>query len=77
MTHTQAAQALRLELNNTGAWKVILRFLADDAHATGVVQESTYQLARLDTKAKWRISTDEAQPKVLCYCTHDQGWVTT
>ena len=77
MTHTQAAQALRLELNNTGAWKVILRFLADDAHATGVVQESTYQLARLDTKSKWRISTDAPQPLVLANCTHDQGWVTT
>ena len=77
MTHTQAAQALRLELNNTGAWKVVLRFRADDDHATGVVQEHTYQLARLDTKAKWRISTDEAQPKALAYCTHDQGWIKT
>ena len=72
-----AAQTLRLELNNTGSWKVVNRFNSDDDHATSVVQESAYALARLDTKAKWRISTDEAQPKVLCYCTHDQGWVTT
>jgi len=77
VSHAHPNQALRLELNNTGAWKVILRFLADDAHATGVVQESTYQLARLDTKSKWRISTDEAQPKALAYCTHDQGWIKT
>lgn len=72
-----APQALRLELNNTGAWKVVTRFVAGDEHATGVVQETAYALAKIDTKAKWRIITETAQPKVLAYCTHDQGWVTT
>lgn len=72
-----AAQTLRLELNNTGSWKFVNRFKADDHHATSLIQEHAYGLAKLDPKAKWRISTDEAQPKVLCYCTHDQGWVKT
>lgn len=71
------SQALRLELNNSGAWKVVTRFLSGDEHAASVIQESAYALAKIDTKAKWRISTDEAQPKALCYCTHDQGWVKT
>lgn len=72
-----ASQALRLELNNSGAWKMVTRFASSDDHATGVVQETAYALAKIDTKAKWRIITEAAQPKVLAYCTHDQGWVTT
>lgn len=68
---------VRLELNNSGAWKVITRFDAGDDHATGVVQESSYSLAKLDPKSKWRICTDAPQPLVLANCTHDQGWVTT
>lgn len=68
---------VRLELNNSGAWKTITRFDASDDHASGVVQEAAYQLAKLDIKSKWRICTDELHPIVLCYCTHDQGWVTT
>ena len=46
---------VRLELNNSGAWKVITRFDAGDDHASGVVQESSYALAKLDPKSKWRI----------------------
>lgn len=71
------SQAPRLELNNSGAWKVVTRFLSGDDHAAGVIQESAFALSRIDTKAKWRICTDAPQPHVLCYCTHDQGWVTT
>lgn len=65
---------VRLELNNSGAWKVITRFDADDDHATNVIQESTYALAKIDTKARWRVCTDAPHPVVLMYCSHDKGW---
>ena len=63
----------RLELNNTGAWKLMAKFDADQDQAAGAILEAARQLAEAindpscgrTSHTSLRISTDEACPVVL------------
>lgn len=69
----------RLDMNNSGSWKAVLRFdYADDALAQSVrnAAEALSLLSAGDggrPRIAWRISTDEPQPRALEYWRHEGG----
>lgn len=72
----------RLELNNTGAWKLLGKFDAGADAAASAIMDAAEHLARaLNDPASGRpsmltlrISTDEPQPDVLLRWTDADGW---
>lgn len=65
---------MRLELNTTGAWRVVLRGL--DEVATGRAREAVEVLGDLDDSkrpAKWRM-VSEATDRVISRCEGPGGW---
>jgi hypothetical protein len=73
-----SARPLKLELNNSGAWKTIARFDAGDELACAAAQNGADLLGRLGPKrVSWRIATDEPLPDVLLYWNAENGWVAT
>lgn len=73
----------RLELNNTGAWKLLGRFDAAEEDATDAILNAAAQLvdALNDPACKrpglcaLRVSTDEASRDVLMrYADRESGW---
>ena len=72
----------RLDMNNSGSWKAVLRFdYADDALAQSVrnAAEALSLLSAGDggrPRIAWRISRDEPQPRVVERWTVEQKrWV--
>jgi hypothetical protein len=73
----------RLELNNSGAWKLLGRFDAAVEDAAGAIMDAAAQLAAsLNDPASGRtsvvtlrVSIDEAHPTVLArWNSADEGW---
>lgn len=69
---------VRLELNNSGSWKVLVRFDAGDPVAAGQAREAGRLLGELGelggTKTTLRIVTDSSLPQVLVRWSADRGW---
>lgn len=72
----------RLELNNSGAWKLIARFDVDQADATDEIMNAAEALAKAvndpacgrRSLVTLRISTDDALPQVLMRWSDERGW---
>jgi hypothetical protein len=71
---TPHAKPVQLQVNNTGAWKTIVRFDAGDALATGYAQEAATMLKRVDARNQFRIATREGLPVVLMRLEDDLNW---
>lgn len=72
----------RLELNNSGAWKLLGRFDAGQDAAASAIMDAAEQLARAlndpacgrPSTVTLRISTDEPLPGVLIRWSDEDGW---
>lgn len=69
-----AARPVRLEINNSGAWKLIARFDAGDEALGDKACAAGQLLGEINPEATFRISTDEALPCVLMRWDAAQGW---
>lgn len=77
---------VRLELNNTGAWKLLAKFdFERNPAATDAILDASHRLALAindresgrPARVCLRISTDESLPKTLMRWEMDRGyWVT-
>jgi hypothetical protein len=58
---------VQLQLNNSGAWKTIVKFdAADDANSDKVMAAGIF-LSGLDHTARFRVATRDPLPHVLMY----------
>lgn len=70
-----AARPVRLELNNSGAWKTLARFDAGDDEQCDKARAAGQLLGELGgTRTALRICTDEALPCTLLRWTPERGW---
>lgn len=71
-----AKKPVRLELNNSGAWKLVCRFDAAREDQADAAMEGAEQLLRAaGGRGAWRISSDEPLPAVLMRLDDvGQGW---
>lgn len=68
---------VRLELNNSGAWKVLVRFDAGDDEAADKARQAGQLLGELGgDRTTLRISTDTTLPIVLLRWSLRDGWTT-
>ena len=72
---------IRLELNNSGSWKVLGRFDADDEDQTGLVLDAAETLVKTlhnseDAKRcpVLRVTIDDALQTVLLRWDIERGW---
>lgn len=66
---------VRLELNNSGSWKVLARFDAGNTVASGQAREAGQLLGELGgPRTTLRICTDAALPMVLVRWSAERGW---
>lgn len=73
MSHAQ--RPVRLELNNSGAWKTLARFDAGDEAASDRARTAGRLLGELGgQRTTLRICTDDALPLVLVRWSADRGW---
>lgn len=69
----------QLQVNNSGAWKTVLRFDGNDKEATDAIWRATEMLGEASTSApNWRIATSERHPVVHAHMgPHTYGlWLT-
>lgn len=78
---TAIAKPVRLELNNSGAWKVLGRFDADDDEQTSLVLDAAEDLIKTlhnseDPKhcPTLRVSIDDRLGAVLVRWNIERGW---
>lgn len=65
--HQEHRKPVQLQLNNSGAWKTIVKFDAADDMVSLHVMEAAKMLRSIDGFIKFRIATAEALPSVLMY----------
>jgi hypothetical protein len=72
---------VRLELNNSGAWKVLGRFDAADDEQTSLVLDAAEDLVKTLHNSEdprrcptLRVSVDDAQQQVLLRWSLEGGW---
>ena len=65
---------VRLQVNNSGAWKDVVRFDAGDTGATDKVTDAVEMLGPVDPKVTWRIATDDGLQTVLFHYSASSGW---
>lgn len=58
---------VQLQLNNSGAWKTIVKFDAAEEDDSDSVMDAAQTLQIVDESARFRIATRDAQPLVLMY----------
>lgn len=63
------AKPVQLQVNNSGAWKTVLRFDASDDCVGDQVQRGCLLLAQAVPDLRMRIATTESLPLVLTYLT--------
>lgn len=72
---TNDAVVVQLQINNSGAWKTIARFDADDEAAWHYARTGVSRIALTDASAtNWRIATVAPLPKVLEVFSMSRGW---
>lgn len=70
-----AARPVRLEINNSGAWKLLATFDAGDDALTEKARAAGQLLGELGgERTSLRICTNEALPVVLVRWTAPRGW---
>jgi hypothetical protein len=70
-----AARPVRLELNNSGAWKALATFDAGDDDMADKARAAGQLLGELGgQRTSLRICTAEALPVVLLRWTAERGW---
>lgn len=70
-----AARPVRLELNNSGSWKVLATFDAGDADSSDKARAAGQLLGELGgDRTSLRICTAEALPTVLVRWKAARGW---
>jgi hypothetical protein len=75
-TGQQPARPVRLELNNSGAWKQLASFDAGDDDASDKARAAGQLLGELGgERVALRICTAEALPIVLVRWTPAKGWM--
>lgn len=79
MSAAETKRPVQLQLNNSGAWKTVVRFDAGDDGWAQQVQHAAQQLWEVDQRTSWRIATDERNPVVLsAMCASTYGlWMKT
>ena len=65
---------LQLQLNNSGAWKTLLRFDGNDAQAADKVRAAGQLMGEVNPELNLRIATAEALPAVLLRWSGACGW---
>lgn len=70
----QHDKPVQLQLNNSGAWKTIASFDAEDAVATGYIHEAAKMLHMVNPGGKFRIATRDSLPVVLMRLGDDLEW---
>lgn len=65
---------VKLELNNAGSWKTILRFEADDQHAADNALAAAEMLGKVNPRMTWRIASDDGLNDVLMRWSVERGW---
>jgi hypothetical protein len=65
MSAAETKRPVQLQVNNSGAWKTVMRFDAGDEGLGGAAQRAAQQLWEADQRTSWRIATDERHPVVL------------
>jgi len=69
------SKPVKLELNNSGAWKTVARFDAADEQQADPAMQAAELLQRVNPRQAWRIATDEPLPLVLMrLCDAATGW---
>lgn len=72
---TLPAKPVKLELNNSGAWKTLARFNAADEAQCDLAFDAGERLARLNPKASLRVATADGLSEVLMCWKDGEGWV--
>jgi len=66
---------VKLQVNNSGAWKDVVRFDAADAHAAGEVMGAAETLGRIDGgKTTFRIVMENSLSTSLYRWSSQNGW---
>jgi hypothetical protein len=69
------ARPVKLQVNERGSWRDVVRFDAGNDFATEKVMDAANSLGAACPSTKYRIATDEALPQVLMYWKAETGWV--
>ena len=65
MSAAETKRPAQLQVNNSGAWKTVVRFDAGDEARAAAVQRAAQELYEADQRTSWRIATEERHPVVL------------
>lgn len=58
---------VQLQLNNSGAWKTIVKFDAADRHDSDQIMNAALIIQRVDIRNRFRIVTRQMPPAVLMH----------
>ena len=77
MKQTSRSQPVKLQRNNSGAWKDVIHFDAASDIGSMHVEHAADTLGKLNAgRVSFRIVTEGALPQVLKSWTKDEGWKT-
>lgn len=68
-----AKKPVKLQLNNSGAWKDVIRFDAADDAVCAQVMEAAEALGQVG-KVTWRVCVDDGSQDVLMHWSAAEGW---
>lgn len=63
-----------LQVNNSGAWKSVIRFDANDDMKSTQVLDAADTLARIDGRSKFRVVMDNGLQAVLMHWSAKDDW---
>jgi hypothetical protein len=69
----EQTKPVKLQVNNSGAWKNVLRFDAADDAVAAQVMEAAATLGQIG-RMTWRICVDDSLDLVLMTWTEAKGW---
>lgn len=73
---TERAKPAKLQLNNSGAWKDVVRFDAADTEQTDAVTDAAEALGQVPgNRLTFRLVKDDGTGEVLMYWTAQEKWV--
>ncbi|KLN57647.1 hypothetical protein [Variovorax paradoxus] len=75
MTSGARLRPVKLQINNSGAWKDIAHFDAGNDVACMHVLDAAKTLGEIDAqRVQYRVVTEDALPEVLMTWSKDDGW---
>jgi hypothetical protein len=63
----QHQKPVQLQLNNSGAWKTVVKFDAADQPTSDKVVEAAVALSAIDMSTRFRVATHDGLQQVLLY----------